>query len=61
MADWKVGDVVQLKAAGGPMMTVDYVHAEDGKCNCVWFVNKEERRGCYPSEALQKVPSGRGD
>ena len=61
MADWKTGDVVQLKAAGSPIMTVVFVHPERGSCNCIWFVNDEEQRGSYPSEALREAPSGHID
>jgi uncharacterized protein YodC (DUF2158 family) len=38
MADFKIGDVVQLKS-GGPIMTVTRV--DDGLIDCVYF-NKEK-------------------
>ena len=59
MAEWQVGDVVQLKS-GGPVMTVDSLCA-DGGCNCKWFLKGEQRGGYFPQGTLQKAPRGRSD
>ena len=56
MAEWKVGDVVQLKS-GGPVMTVDGIGGS-GKCICVWVEKGEPRKATYSPEALQEAPSG---
>ena len=59
MAEWKVGDVVQIKS-GSPPMTVHTLTPE-GDCNCVWFVNGEPKYGTFASETLRKVPSHLND
>lgn len=43
MAQFKVGDVVQLKS-GGPKMTVAEV-LSDGKLWCQWFIKPNEPKG----------------
>ena len=61
MADWKPGDVVQLKS-GGPKMTVESIN-EDGSCDCVWIDEKadsEARSYAYFPEVLRKAPSSHG-
>ncbi len=40
MANFNIGDTVQLKS-GGPLMTVAYYN-HDGQCVCNWFNNKDE-------------------
>ena len=60
MADFKEGDVVQLKS-GGPPMTIkeiaDYSVDESGSlsASCVWFDGKNPCTGIFPLPALQKV------
>jgi uncharacterized protein YodC (DUF2158 family) len=54
MADFKVGDVVQLKS-GGPKMTV-IVAADDnitGNVATAWFVGDKQESGEFPAEALR--------
>ena len=59
MAEWKPGDVVQLKS-GGPIMTVDGIGGS-GKCICTWFVKGEHKYNTFAPEALrQAAPSGHG-
>lgn len=51
MAQFKIGDVVQLKS-GGPRMTVAEIYG-DGDLGCVWFVGTKQEAGTFPPEALQ--------
>lgn len=51
MADFKVGDVVQLKS-GGPVMTITYI--DGGKAVCEWFDNNTPASSTYPVEAIEK-------
>lgn len=57
MAQFKVGDVVELKSRG-PKMTVEEVKTGD-KVLCVWFDGSTEKRGVFPADTLQ-VPPKRG-
>lgn len=50
MAQFKVGDVVQLKS-GGPGMTVSDIEADGVRC--VWFAGNENKIGHFPSSILK--------
>jgi uncharacterized protein YodC (DUF2158 family) len=50
MAQFKVGDVVQLKS-GGPKMTVEEIRG-DGLL-CCWFAGAEKKFGDFPADALE--------
>lgn len=57
MAEFKAGDVVQLKS-GGPAMTVDYVgtfglHSKTVKARCVWFDGKAAMKQIYELASLK--------
>jgi uncharacterized protein YodC (DUF2158 family) len=52
MAQFKVGDVVQLKS-GGPLMTVGEVEGE--QVTCEWFADKSEARVNVFTAAMLKV------
>lgn len=57
MADFKVGDTVQLKS-GGPIMTVTEVGDEYGvtKVFCSWFDDKKKQEhSSFQPETLQVV------
>ncbi|HEY4292070.1 YodC family protein [Luteibacter sp.] len=52
MADFKKGDVVQLKS-GGPVMTV-YDILGSGRVGCEWFDSKEQHQDkSFNSETLE--------
>jgi len=52
-AQFKVGDVVELKS-GGPKMTVREVD-EDGMVNASWFAGSKHEDGWFPVDTLAKV------
>jgi len=52
MNEFKLGDVVKLRA-GGPRMTINGY--ADGKCECVWFEGSELFKGAFPEESLRKA------
>lgn len=56
MEDFKVGDVVTLKAAGGPEMVIEYIDEEEkGDITCVWFEKKTVRKsGDFKATSLKK-------
>jgi uncharacterized protein YodC (DUF2158 family) len=60
MAEFKVGDVVQL-ISGGPEMTVSDVKAQNvspnniGRVACQWFAGKKLESGYFPTDSLVKV------
>jgi len=52
MANFKPGDVVQLKS-GGPLMTVTEVGGDPRRVWAVWFDQSgKEQNGSYPETAL---------
>lgn len=55
MAEFKKGDVVELKS-GGPTMTVTYLN-QNGSVQCQWFPNSQEKPMWhdFPPEALKKI------
>lgn len=54
MAEFKAGDVVQLKS-GGPKMTISKVQTEpDGMyANCDWFEGTKPNTGYFPLLSLK--------
>lgn len=50
MAQFKVGDVVQLKS-GGPRMTVSEVDSDGVTCS--WFAGTDNKIGHFPADALE--------
>jgi uncharacterized protein YodC (DUF2158 family) len=50
MAQFKVGDVVQLKS-GGPKMTVTTIRTDS--LDCSWFEGVKQHEGNFPPDALQ--------
>jgi uncharacterized protein YodC (DUF2158 family) len=53
MAQFKVGDVVELKS-GGPPMTVDMILGQNGqRVGCSWFVGTEHKTGQFAQDALK--------
>jgi len=54
MAQFKVGDVVQLKS-GGSKMTVDAV---SDRIWCMWFDGTTQKNGNFPPGALKLVEEG---
>jgi len=55
MADFKVGDVVQLKSGSVPM-TVTEVDMADDKVQCTWFPDGlHSEGGWFPSGALEPM------
>ncbi len=52
MAEFKVGDNVQLRA-GGPIMTIVEISA--GGCLCQWFNDKKVESFYFVADALAKV------
>lgn len=55
MAQFQLGDVVQLKG-GGPFMAVTKTGYERGEVYCEWFVEHAEVKGHrFPCEALKKI------
>ena len=53
MAQFKVGDVVQLKS-GGPKMTVNTVLSLE-RVKCTWFEGSKQVEGVFGQDALQKA------
>lgn len=51
MADWKKGDVVELKS-GGPYMTIEHIKPS-GRVFCLWFKGTERYSGSFDSETLK--------
>ncbi|MFW1805954.1 DUF2158 domain-containing protein [Acinetobacter baumannii] len=56
MRELKAGDVVSLQSDGGHM-TVERI-LEDGKVQCLWFVNGEVKFFEFAPEALKLIHSG---
>jgi len=54
MADWKKGDLVELKS-GGPPMTVNDIH-NNGKLYCFWFDGTEQKNGLFNPETVKPSP-----
>lgn len=52
MADWKKGDIAELKS-GGPEMTVEELHSGD-KVECTWFYGDKLSSRIFDSEALKR-------
>lgn len=53
MADFKKGDIVELKS-GGPAMTIYEI---DKECvYCMWFKENERDKGGFDPEALKLLP-----
>ena len=54
MAEFKVGDILQLKS-GGPKMTCtktrDPLH--QGQVECKWFAGGKQQVGYFPPDALE--------
>jgi len=62
MAEFKVGDCVQLKG-GGPIMTCsESQKTGKEKIACQWFAGKKLESGFFPVESLilVKVPKEKG-
>lgn len=59
MAQFKVGDVVELKS-GGPAMTVEGIDPGTGRVVCKWFVKNEERTGQFLPDTLAPCEPGPG-
>jgi uncharacterized protein YodC (DUF2158 family) len=59
MAQWKVGDVVQLKSEG-PLMTVESI--SDKGLMCVWFPHHEQdaKRGVFGPDTVKAYVEPRG-
>jgi uncharacterized protein YodC (DUF2158 family) len=57
MAEFKVGDTVELKS-GGPVMTVTGIN-DSGSLRCAWFApdNSQARVQDFPAAALKPVNS----
>ena len=53
MAEFKVGDIVQLKS-GGPKMTIDIVLG-DGELKCQWFAGDELQEARFDPAVIQLV------
>ncbi len=51
MAEFKKGDVVELKS-GGPRMTVMEYDGES--VTCTWFAHGEQKYGAFDPELLKK-------
>ena len=54
MAQFKVGDVVQLKS-GGPKMTVKNVYESDNTYSCQWFTGSKLADGHFPQDSLIRI------
>lgn len=60
MEEFKTGEVVKLKS-GGPDMTIEWIKNSIGgdrkpvSANCVWFEDKEVKRGEFRLDNLVKV------
>ena len=56
-AEFKTGDVVQLKS-GGPKMTVTGYSSTGGRAEvyCTWFAGAKSDGGFFPVDAVVKVP-----
>jgi uncharacterized protein YodC (DUF2158 family) len=52
-AQFKPGDVVQLKS-GGPKMTVKNI-SSNGEIVALWFAGAKQESGSFPPETLLKV------
>jgi uncharacterized protein YodC (DUF2158 family) len=61
MAEFKIGDVVQLKS-GGPKMTITgrttgWEKASTTDWNCTWFDNGTQKWGDFHQDTLEAVNS----
>ncbi len=56
MADWKKGDLVELKS-GGPRMTVDDIQG-NGRLYCYWFDGTEQKNALFSPESVKPSPEG---
>lgn len=54
MAEFKQGDVVQLKS-GGPDMTCTGEKSENGDVWCQWFAGEKVNKDCFPPDSLKLV------
>ena len=53
MAQFKKGEIVQLKS-GGPKMTVrDECTTREGVVICQWFAGAKLEQGAFPTDSLQ--------
>jgi len=52
MAQFKIGDIVQLKS-GGPAMTVAKIRDADKEYRCAWFKGASHESGFFVEDALQ--------
>jgi uncharacterized protein YodC (DUF2158 family) len=58
MAEFRAGDLVQLKS-GGPKMTVDFYREELDVYICSWFDHKHERKqDSFAPDTLEKMETG---
>jgi uncharacterized protein YodC (DUF2158 family) len=60
MGNVKVGDVVRLKSAEEPTMTVKKVFDTNAdEWECQWFLGGELKEGVFPAASLEKIlPKG---
>lgn len=56
MADFKAGDIVQLKS-GGPKMTVARLEDNGANAVCGWFIGKKEQLKTFPVAMLKLADS----
>lgn len=61
MAEFKVGDVVQLKSGGPPMTVIELgVHSDPRRIWCKWFVDSiKVEQGDFPPDALAETSPDR--
>jgi uncharacterized protein YodC (DUF2158 family) len=53
MANFRIGDVVELKS-GGPKMTVDRILGDSGqRLTCVWFIGTQRNEGQFSLDSLK--------
>jgi len=58
MAQFNIGDVVQLKS-GGPKMTVTHIRGANS-LDCTWFEGVKLHEGTFPPDAL-RIPEKLGE
>ena len=51
MAEFRVGDVVQLKS-GGPRMTITSINEENGLLSTTWFDGTRQEKDSFPLGAV---------